>query len=101
MTLLFPLVRCILSQTYTNGHTIAHTNTDDYTATIRTLTFQPGVISISVDVPIIDDEIFEPLEYFYAHLVLRDPMQSSFVTITESTARIQIISDNRKSFANG
>ena len=52
--------------------------------------------SLSVDVPIIDDDIFELSEFFNGLLSLGDPIQSSFVTITEPTARVEIISDDSK-----
>ena len=53
----------------------------DYNDTVMLLTFGPGVLSLDVSVPIVDDNLAEVDEVFYGNLRL--PAGSEFVGLVE------------------
>jgi hypothetical protein len=59
------------SQTVTVQYATANgtaTAGSDYTATAGTLTFTPGLVSLTVSVPVLGDTVFEPTETFLVNL---------------------------------
>ena len=67
----------------------------DYTTTSQTVTFAPSEDSRIVMVPIIDDNIGEGVELFFARLSV--PAGQSGVVLGEDKAIIEITDDDRKS----
>ena len=67
----------------------------DYTTTSQTVTFAPSEDSRIVMVPIIDDNIGEGVEFFFARLSV--PAGQSGVVLGEDEAIIEITDDDRKS----
>ena len=61
----------------------------DYSATTRTLMFGPGDRSETINIPIINDQILENTENFFANLVLRNANQLD-VTVDPPRTEITI-----------
>ena len=57
----------------TKNQLLPCTASSDYTATSVDLTFTPGVNSLTVSVPIIDNAILEDTEQFFGDLSTSDP----------------------------
>jgi len=91
------LITVTLSAAWPLTVTVAYSTTDgtavagsDYVTTSGTLTFTPGVISQTFNVPILDDAIDEPAET--VSLTLSSPVQ--LVLGTPVTAVLTILDDN-------
>ena len=66
----------------------------DYSTVISEVTFQPGETRITVPVPIIDDDIFEDVEIFRAHLTTTDDN----VNIGDSMATVSIADNDGEAY---
>ena len=66
----------------------------DYSTVISEVTFQPGETRITVPVPIIDDDIFEDVEIFRAHLTTTDDN----VNISDSMATVSIVDNDGEAY---
>ena len=74
----------------TKNQLLPCTAPSDYTATSVDLTFTPGVNSLTVSVPIIDNGILEDTEQFFGDLNTSDPD----VNLMPSGANITITDDD-------
>ena len=66
----------------------------DYSTVISEVTFQPGETRITVPVPISDDDIFEDVEVFRAHLTTTDDN----VNIGDSMATVSIVDNDGEAY---
>ena len=84
------LVSSLIDQCILNS--LLLTETSDYNRTEITVEFQPGNVTQTVNVPIVDDTVLEGLEAFSATLI---PNQPNVVVPDESSnANITIIDDD-------
>ena len=86
------LVSSLIDQCILNS--LLLTETSDYNPTEITVEFQPGNVTQTVNVPIVDDTVLEGLEAFSATLI---PNQPNVVVPDEiSNADITIIDNDSK-----
>ncbi len=77
--------------TITHTHTQTHAAGSDYTDVMRTLTITSTRTTDTIDIPIIDDDISEPVELFLVQLT-----ESSLerVTVNPASAVVNIADDD-------
>jgi len=89
------VVGCFYCQNFHSQIPLAEPN--DFTAISGTLLlFDQSTQSVSVNVSIADDMIFEGTEMFQASLTLVDPFIPTIITVSPSLANISIEDDDSK-----